>query len=837
MQRTTVLGSAVVALTVLGCWCPPAQVVAADWPQFMRGPEHAGDAAEETLRLPLGLATCVRLDDAVTTAPAVVGGRVYVVDQMGTAYCIDPKANRILWKTAAEGDHACGSNTSSPCVVKGRLYYGTTAGRLHVLDAETGKLHRSIEVGWPITGSPTSANDSIYFQDLGAIVHCLDLNGNERWRWDHYRQYEDPKTNKLASGFPGSWHDPHYGGGEVAVAGKRVVVNLGWDLFCLHDEGDSARLAWCRRAPLGKDAGIPMGPAIAGEHVYCGYPGTDQVGNVLRVQLADGAFEEKKDFRNYNWAVHATPAIRNTTVFWPRHYQGVSAYDFALGGLWAARADNTLDQRRFTPCIASPALTRDHCVFGTVAGELYVVALKSSGSWPDFNPRPFRFATAFGKPIASAPVIVDGTIYFGCDDGHLYGLAPDGKQGMPVDAPRLHEVRSRAVSGTGKRYGAPVASMDQGNTNWVNDPGLKPPLRLRWACRPFDLRVQINADDDSIYFISEAGTLAALEQTTGRLRWRRRLNSPVDGWEQMLFDHGRLYITRNGSSTTRKPGDGGSEFLAVDAGTGETIWQQPWGVIQSTCRTSPVIVGKVVAGFTAEGKPGKPMAKAFDAATGEPLWSHALPSDLKTVAGGACVLDDVMFFSCGLSWGKGAGSTIAVEPATGKVIWTSTEYHVHGYGRPAARDGHLYLGGQISAPMYCISAKDGKLKWQAENVSYSHQPALGEDYLVVRGYDGHGFVRDLATGKPMIRDKREVVGGCPDHACSPVLLTSGRLSYAVSTSGLYVRNMDTGKILWQSLGFAPRTCTTPTAANGRLFFSPNVNNMLYCFEPISVEKK
>jgi outer membrane protein assembly factor BamB len=812
--------------------------MAADWPQFMRGPEHAGDAAQETLRLPLGLATCVKLDDAVTTAPAVVGGRVYIVDQMGTAYCIDPKANRILWKTAPEGERACGSNTSSPCVVKGRLYYGTTAGRLHILDAASGRVYRTIEVGWPITGSPTWANDSIYFQDLGAIVHCLDLNGNERWRWDHYRQYEDPKTNKRASGFPGSWHDPHYGGGEVAVAGQRVVVNLGWDLFCLNDEGKSARLAWCQRAPLGKDAGIPMGPAIAGDYVYCGSPGTDQVGNVIRVKLADGSFDEKKDFRDHNWAVHLTPAVRDATVFWPRHYQGVSAYDFAAGhSRWAARADNTLDQRRFTSCIASPALTRDHCVFGTVTGDLYVVPLNSNGSWPDFKPPPFRFATAFGKPIASAPVIVDGTIYFGCDDGYLYGLAPDGKRALPRDAPRLHEVRSRAVSASGKRYGAPVASMDQGNTNFVNDPQLKPPLRLRWACRPFDLRVQINADDDSIYFISEAGTLAALEQATGRLRWRRRLNGPVDGWEQMLLDRGRLYITRNGSSTTRKPGDGGSAILAVDARSGETIWEQPWGVIQSTCRSSPVLVGNVVAGFTAEGKPPRPLARAFDAATGKPLWSHALPSDLKTVAGGACVLDGIMFFSCGLTWGKGAGSTIAVEPATGKVLWTSTEYHVHGYGRPAARDGHLYLGGQSGAPMYCVSAKDGKLKWQVDNVSYSHHPALGEDYFVVRGYGGDGIVRDLETGKPVIRDRHVVQGGCPDHACSPVLLTSGRLSYAVSCSGLYVRDIDTGKILWRSLGFAPRACTSPTAANGRLFFSPNVNNMLYCFEPASEAKK
>ncbi len=814
-----------------------ASFLVAEWSQMQRTAQHAGDAADETLKLPLALATCVRLDDAVTTSPAVVGGKVFVVDQMGTAYCIDPRANRIVWKTAPDGEYACGSNTSSVCVVKGRLYYGTTAGRFHILDAASGKVRRSIAVGWPITGSPTAANDSIYFQHLGAIVHCLDLDGNERWRWDHYKSYVDPKTNKRASGFPGSFHDPHFGGGEVAVSGKRVVVNLGWDLFCLEDKGTSAGLLWCQRAPLGKDAGIPMGPAIAGDWVYCGYPSTDQWGNVIRVRLADGTFDEKKDFRDHNWAVFATPAVRGETVFWPRHYQGVVAYDFAARRtLWTARTDNTLDQTRFTSCITSTVLAKDHCVFGTLAGELFAVPLTATGHWPDFKPTPFRFATPFGRPIASAPAIAEGAVYFGCDDGYLYGLAPDGKLPLPKEMPALHEVRSKIASATGKRYGAPVASMDQANTSFVDDPDLKPPFRLRWACRPFDLRVQMSADDESLYFVSEAGTIGALEQATGRIRWRRRLNGPVDGWKQLLLDGDRLYITRNGRSTTRKPGEGGSEFLAVDKQTGTTLWSQPWGSIQGTCRTSPVKVGDVVAGFTAEGTPPKPVARAFDAATGKPLWRHELPSDLKTVAGGACLLDGVMYFSCGLTWGKGAGSTIAVEPATGKVLWTSRDYHVHGYGRPAGRDGHLYLGGQSGAPMYCVSAKDGSLKWQADRLSYAHQPALSEEWFVVRGYGGHGILHDLATGKPIRRDRREVLAGCPDHSCAPVLLTSGRLSIAVSSSGLYVRDLTTGKITWQSPGFAPRACTTPTATNGRLFYSPNVNNMLYCFEPSGSSK-
>jgi outer membrane protein assembly factor BamB len=829
---------------------PTQAVFSADWPQFMRSAEHAGDAEKEVLQRPLKLAVAVQLDDAVMTSPAVVGGRVFVVDQMGTAYCIDPTANRIVWKSSPDGKHAMGGNTSSVCVANGKMYYGTTAGRLHVLNTGSGKEIKTIDVGSPIMGSPTCANGSLYFQSLDAVVHCLDADGNERWEWDHYLSYVDPKTNKRATGFPGSYHDPHYAGGEVAVSGKRVIVNMGWDLYCLEDTGDQPRLVWCNRAPLGKDPGIPMGPAISGDWVYLGHPGTDQFGGFVRVRLDTGKFDPKKDFRFSGypgsvWAVFATPAVRGTTAYVPSHYMGVHAWNAETRRVdWAARTDNTLDQRRFTGCIASPVLSRDHCIFGTVLGELHVVALASKGGWPKFEPKPFVFKTPFGRPIASTPAVSDGVVYFGCDDGYLYGLASSSsaratrKIELPKQMAKLSAVRSHVKPATGKRYGAPVASMNQGNTGSVDDPKLKPPLRIRWAMRPFDLRIQMSADEDSLYFISEAGTFGAIEQATGRIRWRQRLTGPMDGWKQILLDSGRLFVARNGrTSRRRKPDEGGATLTAFEASTGKLLWKQPWGSLQGTCRTAPVIVGNVVAGITTDAEPVRPVARAFDAATGKPLWQVALPGNDKSLAGGACVLDGVMFFSCGKTWGDGAGGTVAVDPKTGKILWATSDYHIHGYGRPAARDGLLYLGGQSGAPMYCITAKDGGLKWKADRVSYSHSPALGDNFFITRGYGGHGILRDLSNGKPILRNNRQVLGGCPDHSCAPVLLTSARISYAVSTSGLYARDLNTGKILWQSRGFAPRACTTPIAANGRLFFSPNVNNTLYCFEPDNKQPK
>ncbi|MFT5525857.1 MAG: outer membrane protein assembly factor BamB, partial [Pirellulaceae bacterium] len=201
MSRQLLKFSMVLAIAVFAL--QTSSVQAEDWSQFMRSADHTGDAPQETLHLPLQLSMCVQLDDAVTTSPAVVGGKVYVADQMGTVYCIDRKTNRIAWKVSPDGESAMGGNTSSVCVAGGRVYFGTTAGKFHVLDADDGKLIKSVAVGGPIMGSATWANDSVYFQSLDAVVHCLDRDGKLRWRWDHYRSYQDPQTNKKATGFPG----------------------------------------------------------------------------------------------------------------------------------------------------------------------------------------------------------------------------------------------------------------------------------------------------------------------------------------------------------------------------------------------------------------------------------------------------------------------------------------------------------------------------------------------------------------------------------------------------------------------------------------------------------
>ena len=506
----------------------PAAADAGDWPQFMRNPAHSGDASDEDLKLPLGLIAQVKLDDAVLTSPAIVSGRVYVVDQMGTAYCIDPVAGRIVWKSSPDGGPSTGSgpskamgfNTSSPCVANNRVCFGTTAGNFYILDATDGKTIKTLNLGMPIVSSPTLANDSLYVQSLDAVLHCLDLDGNVRWKWDHYARYKEPaevtKAEAGKRGHPGSYDRPHYGGGDVSVSGKKIVTSFGWDLVCLEDKGKDVELAWCRRCPDGRDGSAPMSSSICGEWVYTCGAGADGHLGMIRVSLADGSTAPKGvPGIPVQWF---TPAARDSLVAtrdngWLKDEIQVFQLDKGRATLWQ-------DPKAATPSICSYALAKDHCVVATLRGDLMVLDLA-----PKPKGQPFVFKTPNGKAIGSSPAIAGGCVYFGCDDGYLYVLGPGGTlQPKKDDKLTVCEPRSKIVPATTRPYGWVSPAGDQQGTHFVDDAGLKPPLKVRWASRAYGhFKTPAAATEDGdLITVTLARTVTCQEQSTGRLRWRVR---------------------------------------------------------------------------------------------------------------------------------------------------------------------------------------------------------------------------------------------------------------------------------------------------------------------------
>ncbi|UCF15677.1 MAG: PQQ-binding-like beta-propeller repeat protein [Phycisphaerales bacterium] len=202
----------------------PARAI--DWPQFMCNARHSADAREEQLNLPLNLNAQIELDDAVLSSPAMVGGRAYVVDQMAAAYGIDLKTGFIAWKTSPEGSNTFGSNTSSPCIAKGKVFYGTIAGNLHILHAGNGTVIKSIKFDWPIMDAITAANDSVYFQTLNGVVHCLDLDGHTRWVWDQYRLTRESEITNGRNPRTDGKSSAYFSSNVVSVSGHRVVTAI-----------------------------------------------------------------------------------------------------------------------------------------------------------------------------------------------------------------------------------------------------------------------------------------------------------------------------------------------------------------------------------------------------------------------------------------------------------------------------------------------------------------------------------------------------------------------------------------------------------------------------------
>lgn len=564
-----------------------------DWPQFMRNAEKTGDAPDEQLNMPLNLLAQIQLDDAILTSPVVVGGQVYVVDQMGAAYCIDPNRKEIVWKSAPEGDDTFGTNTSSPCVADGKVFYGTIAGNLHILNARNGDRARTISYGWPIMSAITLANDSIYFLTLDGVVHCLDLFGDTRWKWDTYgtqgRSREAAAKNTRDDGKSTAY----FATNPVAVSGTKVVVAVADDLLCLEDKGIKAELAWKLFSPVGS-VYVTRGAAISGDYVYLPTPGKDGFGRIARFSLEDGSNDKRKEIVSDQWAALDSAAVRDETMYFSRDTFGMTAYDFGAGGpRWTSFSK---DPDSITPAISAPALSKDHCLYTTLFGELIAVPLSSRGNGLDsLGTSVFRFETPGGPTTTSSPSISNGRVYFGSDDGCLYVLG-SGKAVEPAKSQvAVHKRKSKATVAGKRPYDWPSAYGGPANNNFIDDAGFKPPFKLKYAVRNYgQFKHPVCATEQDVFYVTLGGFVVCREQETGRTRWRRKMLDQVWTRSSVLCADGKVFVARMFSTSYPKLPGQPNTLYCLDGETGEVLWKNPIG-IGDRLRASPLYADGVVA--------------------------------------------------------------------------------------------------------------------------------------------------------------------------------------------------------------------------------------------------
>lgn len=490
---------------------------------------------------------------------------------------------------------------------------------------------------------------------------------------------------------------------------------------------------------------------------------------------------------------------------------------------------NWTDDKQATPAITSQVLTRDHLIITSLNGDL-ILATITVGS----DNTAQRIKTPNAKGIGSTPAIADNTIFFGCDDGYLYGYG-NGKEIEVItgNIDWITKPRSKITSGTGKQYGWVSSSGDAANNCYVDDLALKPPLKVRWAARYYGHAKSpaVANEGNDVFTVTLQRQLTCHEQTTGRMRWRVCL--PPDGIEQrrgagMALDGNDLVIPT--------PWGENGKIFCIDITHGKIKWEAPIGDKGTFDRASPIIANSKVA-FSYTTKENSIIA-AWDLATGAPAWEIKLAVNPGVSANG-CAGKDIMYYTAGSEqwrWKpadetRQRGESLAIEASTGKVLWRTHE--LFGSATPSLDKNDtilmLEIGDGPMSGIKAINVHDGTLKWNAGR-TYMTRTSIGNEYAVLRGYGGAAQKINLADGsfsKGLVKGGQ--LGG-DTHACGAVGLTP-RYSYAVTVGGLIVRDAETGEQVWQSPGFAPRACVNVSLANGRVFWPSAASGVFFCWEP------
>lgn len=780
-----------------------APAIAADaqnWPQFKGDAQRTGDNSQAVLKLPLAQKVGVRFAAPIYASPAVVGNRVYVQDALGNVACIDRRQNQVLWKRHLGGFN----NTSSPAVRGDYLYIGSATGALFVLNAMTGEEIKRLGTDGPVLTAPAVVEDAVYFSTLGGKLYKMRPDGEVVWNFD------GGATSVT----------------EIAAGGGRVVFFAGTDntlQYLLRDAGDHAEVE-TKRESSGQTCPT-SGPVLVGDTDYAYTCFDSEFGTFF---LSDRVLEiDTCDTR-------ATPSVRGRRLF-----RGDKTWDLAdldpeslkqhpqrsgklLKPAWRADRSYLYDGGFH----ASPALTKDKLVIGSELGRLLVFSLE-----PDADDKPlFTFATSrAGKvngAISSSPAVIDGHVFFGGEDGILYGLGPgesreivelEGEAKLPCRGEDLEGNEWHTVGG------------DQGFSCVADDSKLRPPLNVKWRTRVWStFKCPMIVAEGKVFASGRSGALMALDAANGRILWKSH-HPGVESRAAPTYANGKLFLLRAQGAQGDSPhvvgpsgGPRGEGVWCHDATTGRKLWHRPMPFAYHFNADGLVAFGGKVFCCQREDD-GHMAAVALSAKDGRIVWKKRF-DDLETgrrprrfsgaLAGGLwCV-------SLAGQFGKsGSGATYALHPDTGEIVWKNSEISIYNRSRVAARNGVLVVFNQEGA--HALDAKTGKLLWQGvgapekgSTATSYYMQALTDRYLKSEGKQGVFAARGCAF-----------------------TIFAGGVWYSHDTRTRWSSNLVVGKtgsdegenIVWEH-PFLSNACPSPAPAYDHLFYAPNAEGVIYCFQ-------
>lgn len=841
-----------VGLLILGAAIPRTRAVAEDaachqsWPQYKYDSARTGNTPHVELHLPLIRVAAWRFPAQIYASPAVAGERVTIQDALGNVGCFNYRTHKVLWTRNIGGLN----NRSSPAVAKGRVYVGSTAGYLAILDAATGRILKKIEGPGGVFGSPVLADAAVYFCAWDGVLKKLSLAGDIIWTYD---------TGGIFLT-------------EFAVRQNEIVIMPAGENNFIHllDQGDSY-VVLERGNDRKRQSCIHSGVCLSEDMVYSvnmGKYGGFAILEAGKSRLID----QPKDFSYREWHTQrfcrSVPSVRGNEVFrgdacfrvipgfsWRRQFASKPEYkikynlfepvkpvheDSAYTGAERGKYDRLIKWQT-DDCVlygshSSPALSRRYQVAGGEDGILYVHALDPEGQYDVSSVWTYETLHA-GQPnsaISASAALANGRVFVGGEDGILYVLG-EGKETPVVDldlprypepdrTQRIHDLEwHTAGGGFHNRY---VSA----------DKHVKGPFKERWKTVIWGGHKQSGvAADDRVFVASETGSLIALDAHNGRILWRY-----LDGISQHakcapMYYGGKLYriITYIHSCQDNRG------IYCHEPRTGRLLWKQPvkFGYWYKAHGLSIVAAKVLVLEPNEETRYWR--ARAYAADTGDLLWTRQLdhhadyryPLDMygTDIARRrySNVTDGQRWF---VSFGVGdIGRTLCLDPDTGAIIWETDAYHViETYSLLGYHDDTLVVFGKDAA--YALDPRTGILRWKGGQKSRGYRHSLRMIDSYPPSYFAYPLTERFMTSKGQL--DHAIAGGCNQNCyINGVWFGHGGDGYVPDSN----RPFGIRKVIDRNTDYPPKPysnghCPTPMPAYGYLYNTQFEDGVYWCYQ-------
>jgi len=290
----------------------------------------------------------------------------------------------------------------------GLVFAGGEDGRLHALDAVTGKARWSFQTGGAVRTRATVSRGSLYVQaDDGVLYGLAAATGKERWRL----RLGDKPIERLPFDNPRSRYD-RFGSG-VAVAAGRLYVGTHDGRLVAIDPARGAKL-W----EFAAGDSVLAAPAVDSGRLYFG--SFDK--HVYALDAASGQLLWKRDTQG---AVVSTPAVAGN-----RLVIGNRCYD--LLGLDTKTGEVAWKRYLWFTWVESSATVRDGVAYVGSSDPARVYAFDAQTGAPRWSTDAFGWA--WGQPAVTAGRVYAGTSsQVGYPAQHRAGaLALDRATGQPL---------------------------------------------------------------------------------------------------------------------------------------------------------------------------------------------------------------------------------------------------------------------------------------------------------------------------------------------------------------------------------------------------------------------